>query len=296
MSENKPNYSSDTLKNKIEALPSISNIVKQNNVAAKKSLGQNFIFDTNVLNKIVSVSGNVFKKHVLEIGPGPGGLTRAILSHGAGKVTSVEKDERCINLLKDLEVISEGKLEIINGDALKIEEREIASSHKIKVIANLPYNIATELLFKWLSKLELFESMTLMFQKEVSDRITAKSGNKIYGRVSVIAQWLCEVRHEFDIPPEVFFPAPKVTSSVITLIPRKQPLYPANKEYLEKLCKAAFGQRRKMLRSSLRQILKEPELALNAALIDPTMRAEQLTIEQFCALARAIELWQLQKL
>lgn len=286
------------LQKQIYKLPSLKETISQYSISAKKKLGQNFILDLDLTDKISRLGGSIKDELVIEIGPGIGSLTRMLLANGA-YVIAVEKDRNCIDALRNLKNISGDRLNIIEGDALYIDEEKILLQHKfhppVKIIANLPYNIATELLLKWLKKPELFKSLTLMFQKEVAERINARPSTKDYGRLSIISQWLCEVSHNFDISPSVFFPPPKVESSVITLTPRKSPLYKANRDVLEKLCKAAFGQRRKMLRASLRQITDNPHTLLNAACIEETKRPEELTIEQFCTLARAFEYWCLNK-
>jgi 16S rRNA (adenine1518-N6/adenine1519-N6)-dimethyltransferase len=269
-------------------LPPLSAVLKKYDLAPKKSLGQNFLFDLNLTDRIVRYAGDLAGCSVIEIGPGPGGLTRSILNGGAEKLIVIEQDERCIAALEDIAAAAGGRLQIINADALTIKERELTAS-PIKIIANLPYNIATVLLFKWLEYVGDVESMTLMFQKEVADRIMAKPRTKAYGRVSVMTQWQCEVEHNFDISPKAFIPPPKVTSSVITITPRKQVLAPADKQVLETLCRIAFGQRRKTLRSSLRQLTSEPEKLLEEAAIQPEKRPEELSVEEFCALARGLE-------
>lgn len=270
----------------IKNLPGLRETVEKYGIFTKKSLGQNFLFDLNLTAKIARSAGNLEGKTVLEIGAGPGGLTRNILAHGAAKVIAVEKDKRCAEALKELAQVSDNKLVIIEADALKIDEKEICSTdNKCKIIANLPYNIATELLFKWLDRIYLFESLTLMFQKEVAERIMAKPHTKEYGRVSILSQLVCEVRKEFDIPPEAFFPPPKVTSTVITMIPQEKNLADVNMDNLRKILAASFNQRRKMLRNSLKQIMAEPEKTLYAAGISPESRPEELSIEKFCRLA-----------
>lgn len=267
-------------------LPPIKEILKTYDLDASKKLGQNFLFDQNITDKIAHASGSLEGKTVIEIGPGPGLLTRSILAAGAKNVIAIEKDPRCIAALNDYLVpVSGGRLQIIDADALKINLESIVQ-HKVKIIANLPYNVATELLFKWLETPEKLESMTLMFQREVAMRIMAKPRSKDYGRVSVKAQWLCSVEHEFDLPPEAFFPPPKVTSSVITLMPRDKPLAEADEATLEKICKATFGQRRKTLRASLKQISKNPAELLAKAGIGEMQRPEELSIEEFCKLTR----------
>jgi 16S rRNA (adenine1518-N6/adenine1519-N6)-dimethyltransferase len=208
---------------------------------------------------------------------------------GAKRVIGVDMDERCIHALEDYLVpASGGRLTLIKGDALAIKE-ETLTDDKIKIVANLPYNVASPLLFKWLDNIKRFESLTLMFQKEVAERICAAPGSKDYGRMAVMAQWLCYTHKEFDISPKAFFPPPKVTSSVVSFIPRERPLAEADKKQLESLCKAVFNQRRKMLRKSLQQLTSDPEAVLQEAGIAPEERPENLSIEAFCRLVRALK-------
>jgi 16S rRNA (adenine1518-N6/adenine1519-N6)-dimethyltransferase len=266
-------------------LPPIKDILKSYNISADKRLGQNFLFDGNLTDRIARCSGSLEGKTVIEIGAGPGLLTRSILAAGAEFVTAIEKDQRCFEALNDYLVPQSNKrLTVINEDALKGEIYDKIEG-KVKIIANLPYNISTELLFLWLEKIDKFESLTLMFQKEVAMRIMAKPKSKEYGKLSIKAQLLCEIEHEFDIPPSAFFPPPKVTSTVITLVPRKKPLAEVNWQTLDKICKATFGQRRKTLRSSLKQLCKNPSELLSSANIEENRRPEELSIEEFCALA-----------
>ncbi len=273
----------------MQDLPPINEILKKYNINADKKLGQNFLFDGNLTDKIARSTGTLDGKTVIEIGPGPGLLTRSILAAGADKVIAIEKDERCINALNDYLVPkSNGRLSIVNADALKTDIYN-STNEKIKIIANLPYNISTELLFMWLDSIDKYESFTLMFQKEVAMRIMAKPKTKDYGRLSIKAQLLCDIDHEFDLPPSAFFPPPKITSSVITLVPRKKALGQVNFKTLDKICKATFGQRRKTLRSSLKQLTSEPANILKSASIDETKRPEELTIEQFCELANSFD-------
>jgi 16S rRNA (adenine1518-N6/adenine1519-N6)-dimethyltransferase len=272
----------------LKSLPPIRDILKKYDITADKKLGQNFLFDQNITDKIARSSGSLGGKTVIEIGPGPGLLTRSILAAGAERVIALEKDQRFIYALNDYLVpASSGRLTIVNEDALKSDIFKQIDG-RVKVIANLPYNIATELLFQWLDNIGKFDSLTLMFQREVAMRIMAQPRSKDYGRVSIKAQWLCEVEHEFDISPEAFFPPPKVTSTVITLYPRSKPLFEADSDTLEKVCKSAFGQRRKALRGSLRQICDNPAELLARAGIDEMRRPEELSIEEFCALAQAL--------
>jgi 16S rRNA (adenine1518-N6/adenine1519-N6)-dimethyltransferase len=277
----------------LQGLPSIKDVLKLYNLNADKKLGQNFLFDANLTDKIARCKGTLDGKTIIEIGPGPGLLTRSILNAGADKVIAIEKDERCINALNDYLVPhSDNRLQIINADALKTDLYDKVDK-KLTVIANLPYNISTELLFLWLDNISKFENLTLMFQKEVAMRIMAKPRTKDYGRLSIKAQLLCDIEHEFDIPPSAFFPPPKVTSTVITLTPRKAALAKVNMQTLDKVCKATFGQRRKTLRSSLKQIVSNPSDILKNVSIDDNKRPEELSIEEFCNLAN--ELYKLNK-
>ena len=267
-------------------LPPLREVVAQHEIRATKTLGQNFLLDLNLTRKIARAGGPLDGQTVLEIGPGPGGLTRALLAEGAAHVVAVERDRRCLAALEELAAAVPGRLTLVEADALEIDEHALSPRPR-RVVANLPYNISTPLLFKWLDRLELFESLTLMFQKEVAQRIAAQPGGKAYGRLSVMVQWRCRARALFDLPPRAFTPAPKVTSTVIGLEPRTEPLAPADATRLEAVVAAAFGQRRKMLRSSLRQLSADPVGLLQSAGLEPTLRAENLSVEQFCALARA---------
>jgi 16S rRNA (adenine1518-N6/adenine1519-N6)-dimethyltransferase len=274
--------------NELGLLPSIRDILHKYDIAADKKLGQNFLFDLNLTDKIARSAGNINEANILEIGPGPGALTRSLLNAGA-IVTAIEMDKKCINALNGyLAPAANRRLSIINGDALDIRNYSNLPE-KIMVVANLPYNISTALLTMWLDRIELFSGFTLMFQKEVADRIMSQPNCKEYGRLSVKTQWQCDVRHEFDLPPEAFFPAPKVTSSVITITPRQFRRGQANAATLERVCKAAFGQRRKTLRVSLKQISTNPQNLLARAGIDDSRRPEDLSIEEFCAISREIE-------
>lgn len=269
-------------------LPSIRDILHKYGIDANKKLGQNFLLDPNITDRIARSAGDLKDVHVLEIGPGPGGLTRSLLSAGA-IVTAIEMDKKCVDALNySLVPAANGRLKIISGDALDIRTYANLPA-KMMVIANLPYNISTALLTMWLDRLELFSGFTLMFQKEVADRIASEPNCKDYGRLSIKVQWLCETRHELDLPPTAFYPPPKVTSSVITITPRPQILFEANAVTLERLCKATFGQRRKTLRVSMKQISDNPVALLSAAGIDDNRRPEQLTIEEFCTLARIVD-------
>lgn len=265
-------------------LPPLREVINNYGLRAEKSLGQNFLLDLNLTGRIARSPGDLTGETVLEIGPGPGGLTRAILASGASRLVAIEKDRRCLPALDDISRAFEGRLTVFNDDALKINEEELLGE-KAHIIANLPYNIATPLLIKWLKSRHLFKSMTLMFQKEVADRIIAEPRSKAYGRLSIISQWLCHVSKQFDISPKAFTPPPKVVSTVVKFIPREEPAFPADPDILEKVVATAFGQRRKMLRASLKSLGGPTEEYIVAAGIKPTQRAEELSVEEFCRLA-----------
>ncbi|MCP1197981.1 16S rRNA (adenine(1518)-N(6)/adenine(1519)-N(6))-dimethyltransferase RsmA [Notoacmeibacter sp. MSK16QG-6] len=275
----------------LDGLPPLREVVERHGIAAKKSLGQNFLFDLNLTAKIARSAGVLDDHTVIEVGPGPGGLTRALLAAGGGKVIVIERDERCIAALEDIGAAYTDRLEIIAGDALSIDYAALAeqSLGPVKVVANLPYNIGTELLLGWLTPANwppFWSSLTLMFQKEVAQRIVAAPGDKHYGRLGVLAGWRCQAVSMFDVPREAFSPPPKVTSSIVHIEPRQQPLA-GTLVSLERVTSYAFGQRRKMLRQSLKPL--GGEALLNRVGIDATRRAETLTIEEFVALANAID-------
>jgi 16S rRNA (adenine1518-N6/adenine1519-N6)-dimethyltransferase len=279
-----------------DSLPPMREVVARHGLAAKKSLGQNFLFDLNLTGKIARAAGPLDEATVLEIGPGPGGLTRALLANGAKKVIAVERDERCLAALEEIAQAYPGRLDIIAGDALALDtpallaERGIAG--KIRICANLPYNIGTQLLAGWLSAEPwppFYERMVLMFQREVAERIVATPRERAdYGRLGVLAGWRSEARILFDVPPSAFTPPPKIVSSVVELRPRAEP-FPCDAKALEMVTLAAFGQRRKMLRQSLKSLpgLGDPAPLLEEAGIEPTRRAEEIEVSGFCALARA---------
>jgi 16S rRNA (adenine1518-N6/adenine1519-N6)-dimethyltransferase len=269
-------------------LPPLREVIARHGLAARKSLGQNFILDLNLTRRIARAAGRIDDCTVIEIGPGPGGLTRALLAEGARRVVAIERDKRAVAALGELAAVFPGRLEIVEGDALELDPAALTEPPR-KIVANLPYNIATALLLRWLDHIGGYESLILMFQREVAERLSARPRKPAYGRLSVLVQWLTEPRILFDIPPSAFVPPPKVTSSVVSLIPRAEPLAPASKPALERVTAAAFGQRRKMLRSSLKALGVPAEPLLLAAGIPPTARAEELSIGQFCALARALE-------
>ena len=273
-----------------DGLPPLRDVIATHELSAQKSLGQNFLLDLNLTNKIARQAGDLSKCDVLEIGPGPGGLTRALLFEGARKVVAIETDPRCIPALNEIAAHYPDRLHVIQGDALKIDPREHLTP-PIRVVANLPYNVGTELLVNWLSPPEwppYWQSLTLMFQKEVAQRITAQPGSKAYGRLSILAQWRTNARIVMELPPEAFTPPPKVTSAVVHLERLETPRFPADAVHLNRTVAAAFGQRRKMLRASLRGLTPDVETKILAADIKPTARAEELSVEQFCRLSQII--------
>lgn len=274
----------------IDNLPPLRDVIATHELAAKKSLGQNFLLDLNLTAKIARLAGDVSDADVLEIGPGPGGLTRGLLAEGARRVLAIEKDPRCMPALAEIADAYPGRLQVINGDALDVNPLEHLTQ-PIKIAANLPYNVGTELLVRWLTPLEwppFWESLTLMFQREVAQRIVATPGSKAYGRLALLAQWRSDPKIVMELPPEAFSPPPKVNSAVVHLKALPAPRYPADAGTLNKVVAAAFNQRRKMLRSALKSLSPEIEDYLVAAGIKPTERAEQVDLEAFCALARAL--------
>lgn len=268
-------------------MPPLREVIAHYGIRAEKSLGQHFLLDRNLAAKIARAAGPLEKTAVIEIGPGPGGLTRALFAAGADKVIAIERDRRCLAALEPLAAICEGRLTLVAGDA-RAEDPALLSEPPRKIVANLPYNIATALLLRWLDRIGDYESLTLMFQREVALRLVAAPGSGDYGRLSVVVQWLAETRLLFDIPARAFVPPPKVTSSLVSVLPRAQPLAPAAKPALERVTAAAFGQRRKMLRQSLKTLGLAVEPLLDAAEIAGTRRAEELSVAEFCALARAL--------
>ena len=270
---------------KVAQLPSIRSFMQQTDLTARKSLGQNFLFDLNLTGRIAE-SANLSEGTVFEIGPGPGGLTRALLLAGAKSVIAVEKDRRAIAFLDHLVRASDGALELLEGDALKTPIWEMGKAPR-QIIANLPYNVATPLLINWLSQAHAFQSMILMFQREVAERITAAPGESHFGRLSVLANWRADTEILFDIPPEAFSPPPKIISSVVRLIPRDKPLYPCRQAALEQVTQIAFSQRRKMLRASFKKY--GGETLLESLDIDPQIRPQELDIIDFCRLAERLD-------
>ena len=266
----------------------LRDVIARHNIHPTKSLGQHFLLDRNLIRKIVRAAGPLDNKTVLEIGAGPGGLTRELLASSAREVIAIERDKRCIEALNALAQDDPNRLRVIEGDALKVDEYQLID-RTASIVANLPYNIATELFFKWHRRSELFDSLTLMFQKEVADRFTAGPRTKAYGRLAVMAQWRYAVRRMFDVPRDAFVPPPKITSSVVKFTPLPQPIARADPQTLQHVVAVAFGQRRKMLRGALRTLPCDTKLLLSHADIPGNVRAEELSIDDFCALARAFD-------
>ena len=272
-------------------LPPLREVIARHGISARRGLGQHFLLDLNLTARIAAAAGDLGGCTVIEIGPGPGGLTRALLASAAKSVVAVERDQRCIDALLELAKAYPDRLHVEHGDALDIDEialcRMVGGGGPYKIVANLPFNIATVLLVKWLKRIEDFRSLTLTLQKEVAGRLCAGPRTKEYGRLSVMTQWLCEVRAMFDIPPQAFTPPPKVTSTVVHLTPLVQPVAKVTWDDLEQVTKAAFGQRRKMLRTSLKSLGMNAANLIASAGVSPTARAEELDVAAFCALARA---------
>jgi 16S rRNA (adenine1518-N6/adenine1519-N6)-dimethyltransferase len=267
--------------------PRLIDIIRRHGLEPKRSLGQNFLLDRRLIERIALATGRLAGVNVIEIGPGPGGLTRALLEAGASRVVAVERDHRCLAALAELAAEFPGRLHLIEGDALTIDPATLVPSPR-RIIANLPYNIATPLLIRWLRQIGEYEALGLMFQKEVAQRLTASPRSKAYGRLSILTQWLTQPSIAFDVPPGAFLPAPSVVSSVVHLVPRAAPMAECRFDDLERTTAAAFGQRRKMLRSSLKSLDGDPVERCLAAGIDATKRAEELTVPEFCALARTL--------
>ncbi|MCB4454414.1 16S rRNA (adenine(1518)-N(6)/adenine(1519)-N(6))-dimethyltransferase RsmA [Leisingera sp. McT4-56] len=274
----------------IDSLPPLREVIATHQLSARKSLGQNFLLDLNLTAKIARQAGDLTGCDVLEIGPGPGGLTRGLLAEGARRVLAVEKDSRCLPALQEIADAYPGRFEVINGDALEVDPLEHLTP-PIRIAANLPYNVGTELLVRWLTPKEwppFWQSLTLMFQREVAERIVAQPGTKAYGRLAILAQWRAGARIVLSLPPGAFTPPPKVSSAVVHLDALPEPRFPADAAILSRVVAAAFNQRRKMLRASLKGISPDIEAHLTAAGIPPTERAEQVSLEAFCALAREL--------
>ncbi len=274
----------------IDSLPPLRQVIEAHGLSAKKSMGQNFLLDLNLTAKIARLAGDLSGSDVLEIGPGPGGLTRGLLAEGARRVLAIEKDSRCMPALDEISRAYPGKLQVINADALELDPLAHLTP-PIRVVANLPYNVGTELLVRWLTPADwppFWKSLTLMFQKEVAERIVAKPGNKVYGRLALLAQWRSDARIVMELPPEAFTPPPRIKSAVVHLTALPEPRFPADPAVLSRLVAAAFNQRRKMLRSALKVLGPDIEARIVAAGLKPTDRAEQVPLEGFCALAREL--------
>jgi 16S rRNA (adenine1518-N6/adenine1519-N6)-dimethyltransferase len=275
-----------------DGLPPLREVIARHGLSARKALGQNFLLDMNLTARIARVGGSLAGVTVVEVGPGPGGLTRALLAGGAERVIAVERDERCLAALAEISAHYPGRLEVIAGDALKVDLGPVlngAARGKLRVVANLPYTVGTELFVRWMTPEHWppwWDSLTLMFQREVAERMVALPGSGAYGRLSVLAQWRARTRIAFEVNPGAFTPPPKVTSSMVHVVPAA-PMADVAPRLLERVVAAAFSQRRKMLRQSLKTRYPEPLPLLEAAGIDPTRRAETLTIMEFLALARA---------
>ncbi|HRN89399.1 16S rRNA (adenine(1518)-N(6)/adenine(1519)-N(6))-dimethyltransferase RsmA [Hyphomicrobium sp.] len=277
-----------------DGLPPLRDVIRQHELAAKKSLGQNFILDLNLTRRIARAGGAIDGRTVVEVGPGPGGLTRALLMEGAGRVIAVERDSRCLPALAEVAGHYPGRLAVHEGDALEADWQALIANPREKAIvaANLPYGAATVLLVGWLETEPWppwWDRMVLMFQKEVAERIVAEPGSKAYGRLSVISQWRANVRIALTLPPEAFTPPPKISSAVVVFTPRAEPQPACSVKSLGRVTAAAFGQRRKMLRVSLKTLVQDPDTLLEAAGIAPDLRAERLTVREFAKLALVYE-------
>jgi 16S rRNA (adenine1518-N6/adenine1519-N6)-dimethyltransferase len=275
----------------LDDLPALREVIRRHGLAAKKSLGQNFLLDLNLTARIARAAGPLQDVTVVEVGPGPGGLTRALLALGARRVIAIERDQRAVGALAEIAAHYPGRLDVIAGDALDVDPRAMLDGSTARIVANLPYNIATPLLVAWLTVEPWppwYDSLVLMFQREVATRIVATSGSKTYGRLSVLANWRSEPKILFDVAPSAFVPPPNVTSSLVRLVPRPTPLA-CDRAALERVTQAAFGQRRKMLRQSLKSLTPDALALLQAAGLDPTARAEDIPVEGFVALAQALQ-------
>lgn len=274
----------------VDDLPPLREVIKQHGLSARKSLGQNFLLDLNLTARIARVAAPLEDATIIEIGPGPGGLTRALLALGARRVIAVERDERALAALEDISKRYPGRLQIVSGDATTFDPAPLLGGERARIVANLPYNIATALLIDWLS-IEpwppWYDMMVLMFQREVAERIVARENDEAYGRLAVLANWRAETKILFDISPTAFVPQPKVTSSVVRLVPRAVP-EPCERKALEQVAAAAFGQRRKMLRQSLKSLAADPARLAAAAQVDLTRRAETIPVSGFVAMAREL--------
>ena len=274
----------------MEKLPPLKDVISRHQLRAKKSLGQNFLLDLNLTSKIARYAGNLDQFDILEIGPGPGGLTRSLLNEGARKVVAIEKDSRCIEALEEIQATFPGRLKLLQGDALSTNASEYLAD-QVRIIANLPYNIGTELLVRWLTSKtwpSFWQSMTLMFQKEVANRIVASPGSKAYGRLSVMSQWRCDTKIAFHVPASAFTPPPKVESTLVHFESLKEPKFPAEVEVLEFVVSKAFNQRRKMLRGALKGYFQNVEEGLLSIGVLPTKRAEDITVQEYCAMSQIL--------
>ena len=274
----------------IDDLPPLREVIRRHDLMARKALGQNFLLDLNLTARIARAAGPLEDVCVVEVGPGPGGLTRALLAAGARQVIAIERDRRCLAALEEIAAYDPQRLTIIEGDALEVDVHPYVAGAPARIVANLPYNVATPLLVAWLSVEPWppwYDAMVLMFQREVAERIVAAPGSKTYGRLSVLTGWRAEARILFDVPAAAFVPRPKVTSSVVRIDPRQTPLA-CDRRALERVTQAAFGQRRKMLRQSLKTLGVDPAPLLAAAGLDPTARAEDVPVEGFVRLARTL--------
>jgi 16S rRNA (adenine1518-N6/adenine1519-N6)-dimethyltransferase len=274
----------------IDNLPPLRDVIRTHDLRAKKSFGQNFLLDLNLTARIARAAGDLRGADVLEVGPGPGGLTRGLLAEGARKVLAIEKDTRCLPALAEIEAAYPGRLQVIAGDALTVDPLAHLQA-PVKVVANLPYNVGTELLIRWMTPDHwppFWESLTLMFQREVAERIVAQPGSKAYGRLALMVQWRADPRIVLHLPPEAFTPPPKVSSAVVHITRRDVPRYPADAAVLERVVAAGFNQRRKMLRAALKGLHPRIEDILRDAGIAPTARAEEIGLEGWCRLSEAL--------
>ncbi len=271
----------------IDSLPPLRVVIERHDLGARKSLGQHFLLDLNLTGRIARAAGDLSEGTVIEVGPGPGGLTRALLASECRRLVAIERDPRCLPVLEEIAAAYPGRLEIVMADALEVDIAALGAAPR-RIVANLPYNVGTALLLRWLRQAEAIHSMVLMFQKEVVDRLAARPGASDYGRLSVIVQWLCEVEPLFNVDRRAFTPPPAVASTVVRITPRPRPLLDCPMPTLERVTAAAFGQRRKMLRSSLKSLGGAEELIALAGLL-PTMRAEEVDVAGFCRIANALE-------
>ena len=275
-----------------DGLPPLREVIRAVGLSAKKSLGQNFLLDFNLTRRVARAAGPLEGVTIVEVGPGPGGLTRALLLEGASRVVAIERDQRCLPALSDIAALYPGRLDVVAADAREVDYAGLALRPPARIVANLPYSVATPLLVSWLKTKPWppwFDRLVLMFQREVAERIVAKPGGKDYGRLGVLSQWRTEPRILFTLPGAAFTPKPKVDSALVELVPKAMPEPACNVDQLERVTAAAFGQRRKMLRSSLRQLTPDSERLLVRLGIEPTARAEELPVADFCRIANALD-------